>query len=153
VKDKFIMGMITGLLANIIRLGVDYAAFRFKFTQVVAWRWVATRFLQGEDIHKPVALLLGAVADLAVSWALGIAFILLISVTGADYLWLKGIGLALVTWVGLFGTILHQHVLTTLAMNPSDSVVTLVTHLAFGISLAFFTRKLWLRQLADPGKT
>ncbi|MGI6555138.1 MAG: hypothetical protein ACOX2P_07235 [Bacillota bacterium] len=79
-------------------------------------------------------------ADLTVTAALGIVFLLLIEFTGTDYLWIKGAGFGLAVWVVLFGTLLGQSVQAKLPQSSSGILVTLVAHIIFGIGLAFFTR-------------
>ncbi|HHX94287.1 MAG TPA: hypothetical protein GX691_00475 [Clostridia bacterium] len=140
LKDRVVTGALIGILADIVKLAVNYLAFLLNYTQVVFWQLAATRFLDRGDLFSPVAFVVGGVADLTVTAALGIVFLLLIEYTGTDYLWIKGAGFGLAVWVVLFGTLLGQSVQAKLPQSSSGILVTLVAHIIFGIGLAFFTR-------------
>ena len=141
LKDRLIVGALVGLLADAVKLAANYLAFLLGYTNVVFWQITAARFLNKGDLLKPVALLVGAVADLTVTSVLGVVFLYLIDKTGKNYLWIKGIGFGLAVWVGLFGTLLRQSIQGKLPQSSSGILVTIVAHIIFGLSLAFFT---WL---------
>lgn len=140
VKDLIIPGALIGIAADAIKLTVNYAAYLLNFTQVVFWQITATRFLDKKDLFKPVAYLIGGVADLITTSLLGIMFVYFIYYFGKRHLWLKGIGFGLFVWAGMFGTILGQSVQDKLPQSPSGIMVTIVAHLMFGLSLALLTR-------------
>lgn len=136
LKDKIFAGAVIGVLSSMVKLMVNYLGYLFGFTKVVFWQITASRFLEKDDIFTPAAYLIGAVADFTVAASLGIAFLYVLSFIGKENLWLRGIGLALATWVFLFGTLLGQ---TTLHQEPAGILVTLAAHFVFGIALALFT--------------
>ncbi|MEW6623851.1 MAG: hypothetical protein AB1420_12120 [Bacillota bacterium] len=142
IKDRIILGSIVGLLANVVKLTVNYLSFLLGFTPVVFWQLVATRFLQKQDLYKPSAYLIGAVADITVTMTLGVVFVYFIYIFGRKYLLIKSVGFALLVWVGLFGTLLGQSIEDKLPQQPQGIIVTIAAHFAFGIGLAAFTRLL-----------
>lgn len=144
IRDRIMAGVAVGLLADIIKLGLNFTGYLLNFTPVVFWQIAATRFLEKDQLGQPLAYLIGGVADATVSSLLGVAFLYFITYYGGKYLWIKGIGFGLVTWVGLFGTLLSQSVQTKLPQSGLGILVTLLAHLFFGLSLAFFTRLLGL---------
>lgn len=146
LKDYVTPGIIVGLLADLVKLAVNYILFQLKMTKVVFWQITATRFLDKEDLFKPVAYFIGAVADLTISAALGIIFVYLIYILGTKNLYIKGIGFGLIVWVLVFGTLLSQTVREKLPQEPSGIVVTIFAHFFFGLALAFFTRLLYSRK-------
>jgi len=139
-RDRIIAGAAIGILADLVKLAFNYLAFSFGFTNVVFWQIAATRFLQKGDLFGPMALLVGGVADLTTTAILGVVFLYIIDYFGTEYLWLKGAGFGMAVWVGLFGTVLGQSVQGKIPQEPSGIIVTIVAHLIFGLSLAFFTR-------------
>ncbi|MDX9871096.1 MAG: hypothetical protein RBT41_01600 [Clostridia bacterium] len=141
VKDLIIPGIIVGLLSDAVKLAVNYILFQFKLAKVVFWQITATRFLDKEDLSKPIAYFIGAVADLTISSALGILFVYLIYILGYKNIFIKGVGFGLMVWVLIFGTLLSQAVQDKLPQEPSGIVVTIIAHLFFGLALAFF---MWL---------
>lgn len=143
IKDKVITGAIIGILADLVKLASNYIMYLVGLTPTVFWRITATRFLEKEDIYKPIALLIGGTADIIISSILGIVFVYFLYYTGKDYLWLKGVGFGLAVWVNLFGTLLGASVMTKIPQKPSSIIVTIIAHLIFGFALAFFAQKLY----------
>ncbi len=142
MKDKVMAGLTVGLLADSVKLIFNYACFSFGFTKTVFWQIAATRFLNRDDLFKPIAYLIGAIVDLTTTAVLGVLFIFLLRLTGRAYLWIKGAGFGLVVWVGLFGTVLSQATATKLPSEPATILVAAIAHLIFGLSLALFTKLL-----------
>ncbi len=142
MKDKVMAGLTVGLLADSIKLVFNYACFYFGFTKTVFWQIAATRFLNRQDLFKPIAYLIGAIVDLTTTAALGVLFIYLLRLSGRDYLWFKGAGFGLIVWTGLFGTVLSQATEAKLPSEPTTILVAAVAHLLFGLALALFTKLL-----------
>ncbi len=142
MQDKVIFGSLVGLLADAVKLLTNYLGYLLNLSEVVFWQIIATRFLGKADLHRPVAYLIGGLADLVVAATLGIAFIYLLSFTGWRFVYLKGSGFGLLVWVILFGTLLNQTAQNVLILKPPAIVVTAVAHLVYGIALAFFTVRL-----------
>lgn len=142
IKDKIIIGAVIGILADVVKLLVNYSLFSLGLTKVVFWQVVATRFMQKEYLHNKLAFLVGGVADITVTSILGIVFVYIIYFFGSKNLWTKGVGFGLMAWVGLFGTLLGQTVEEKLPQEPTGVVVTLIAHIVFGLALAFFTKLL-----------
>ncbi len=140
VKDKFVVGTLIGICANVIKLLTNLLGYLMGYTDHLFWQLVATHFLQENDLSKPAALVIGGVADLTITAALGVAFLYFVEYTGRKYLWFKGLGFGLAVWVILFGTHLGRSVQELLPQDAMGIVVTLIAHMVFGLSLAFFTR-------------
>ncbi len=143
IQDKVLAGVLIGLFADVVKLIINYLFYLFNFTNVVFWQITAARFLDRNDLFKPAAYFIGAIADLTVTVTLGIVFVYVIYFTGKNYLWMKGVGFGLVVWVGLFGTLLGQAVQAKLPQAPSGIMVTIAAHLVFGLGLAGFARMLY----------
>jgi len=142
LKDKIMLGAIIGVLADVVKLVSNYAMYKLGWASVVFWQIVASRFLEKNDLLKPAALLVGAIADLTVSAVLGIVFVLFISLFGSKYLIFKGIGYGMFIWVGILGTLLGQSVAGKLPQTLFSIIVTMIAHLFFGLSIAIFTKLL-----------
>ncbi len=153
IKDIVVPGVLLGLLADTVKLAVNYVFYLLGFTSVVFWQITAARFLDKEELTTPWAYLIGGVADITVSAGLGIVFIYIIHLLGNRALSIKGIGFGLAVWVGLFGTLLGQSVQGKIPHNAPAIMVTMVAHFFFGLALAFFTHLLgYSRQIAAENK-
>ncbi|MBA2133932.1 hypothetical protein [Capillibacterium thermochitinicola] len=147
MRDKVVYGMTVGLLADVVKLLVNYLGYLFNFTDQVFWQIVASRFLEKHLLQRPVAYVVGGIADLAVASFLGVAFVYLLTFTGWRFIYLKGCGFAILVWVFLFGTLLSQSIHGFLP--PAALLLTAVAHFVFGLGLAFFTVRLRKIRLHD----
>lgn len=147
LKDKVIKGAIIGLLADAIKLSVNYIFFRLNYTQNIFWQLVATRFVDKNHLSSSLSYVIGGTADAIVSATLGVVFLYSLKFIGNDYLWVKGMGFGLVIWVSLFGTLLGQSVQDKLPQEPLAIIVTITAHLFFGLSLALFTKILTKKKI------
>lgn len=147
IRDYIVTGALIGIAADGVKLTVNYIAYLMNFTSVVFWQIVAARFLDKKDLYKPIAYLIGGIADLTVTALLGVIFVYFIHYFGKRYLIIKGIGFGLVVWVGVFGTLVGTTVQQKLPQSPSGIIVTIVAHLFFGLALAVFTGRLNMAKL------
>lgn len=148
IKDFVTQGALVGIAADILKLTVNYIAHILNFSPAVFWQLTATRFLEKKDLYKPMAYLIGGIADLTFSALLGVIFVYFIYYFGVKHLLIKGIGFGLAVWVVVFGTLLGQSVQTKLPQNPVAILVTIIAHIFFGMTLALVTGRL-LKQ-ANP---
>ena len=87
VRDSPILtGVLIGVLADAVKLGVNYLGYILGFTDVLFWQIVATNILPEQYLFTPSALVIGAIADLTVTAFLGVLFLYLIKLTGLDFL-------------------------------------------------------------------
>ncbi|HHW10916.1 MAG TPA: hypothetical protein GXX29_13195 [Firmicutes bacterium] len=138
-QDIVITGAIIGILADVVKLGVNYIMYLAGFTKVVFWQLVATRFLAKQYLFNPAAYFVGAVADITITASLGILFYIFIRLMGKRHLWIKAIGFAMFIWTVLFGTLLDQSIAEKLPQTASAVIVTIVAHFCYGLGLWFFT--------------
>ncbi len=147
IRDYILPGALVGIAADMVKLTVNYTAYLLNFTNVVFWQITATRFLEKKYLYKPIAYVIGGIADVITTAMLGVIFVYFIYYFGNRYLLIKGIGFGLVVWVGIFGTLLGATVQEKLPQTPSGIMVTIVAHLVFGLALAVFTGRINMTHL------
>lgn len=141
LKDKIMLGSIIGILANTVKLTANYILYSLDWTNMVFWQLVAARFLNKNDLSKPMAFVIGGTADIVVSAVLGVSFVLFIYIFGREFLAIKGIGYGLFIWAVLFGTLLGQSVESNIP--PLGIMATLIAHFIYGLALGLFTLLLY----------
>lgn len=140
IKDKILIGALIGLLADVLKLITNYILYLLGYTKVVFWQIVATLFLHKEYLYDTSAYFIGGVADIIFTSLLGVIFVHVIYLWGSKYLWIKGLAYGLVVWVGAFGLFISRIAEEKLPQSPNGVVVTIIAHIVFGLSLAYFTR-------------
>jgi len=149
LKDKIMLGALIGIFSATFKLISIYAMYMLGWSNIVFWQIVAARFLEKNDLSKPAALFIGAVADLTISAVLGVIFVYFIYFFGRKYMFIKGIGFGLLIWATLLGTLLGQSVEGKLPQTPSGIIVTIIAHFIFGLSMAVFTKLLFKEDAAS----
>ncbi|NLK00055.1 MAG: hypothetical protein GX318_02305 [Clostridia bacterium] len=103
IKDGLILGMITGVIANLgkgMLMGTlkkrGYAGRSFTDT-------AAAFFLHGRDIKTPLGQLVGTIADYSIALLLGISHTCFLRRTGKKNWLPKGVASGSITWVVLYG--------------------------------------------------
>lgn len=139
LKDKIMLGAIIGILADSVKLIANYIMYSLDWTTMVFWQIVAARFLGEGDLSKPLALVIGGAADVVVSAALGVSFVLFIFFFGRKFLVIKSLGYGLLIWAILFGAFLSQTLDNEIHTTPLGIIVTLIAHSVFGLALGLFT--------------
>ena len=67
LKDRVVIGLAVGILADAVKLAFNYLCFKLNFTDAVFWQIVAGTVLSRADIFSPLGLLVGALADIVVT--------------------------------------------------------------------------------------
>ena len=142
LKDRIIIGIIIGILADVVKLSFNYLSFALNYTPVVFWQIVAATGLAREDVFTPIGIFIGGITDVIVAMFLGVIFIYFIYLTGKENLWIKGIGFGMLVWVIFFVVVEGQLVQEKIPPEPPGILVTIVAHFLFGLSLAAFTKLL-----------
>jgi len=143
LKDKIMVGALIGIFSDAVKLTSNYIMYKLGWTSVVFWQIVAARFLTKDDLSKPSALFIGAVADITVSAILGIGFVYFVYLFGRKFLFIKGIGYGLLIWVVLLGSLLSQTIGGKITPTPPGIIVTMIAHFIFGLSMTIFTKLLF----------
>lgn len=132
------VGVSIGILANVIRLLLDYILYYFGIARVLFWQIAALQFLPQEHIQEPLAMFIGAVADMTVAASLGVVFCYFLDYFGRKYTYLKGGCFGLLTWVLVFGIFIWINRENLIVFRPSCVLAIMISHLAFGLALTFF---------------
>ena len=91
VKDRYSLGIISGIVGNIIRNIFNYIGYLLNINKYMPHHIAAGTFLARTDIYSVSGLIIGITADYGVAIFFAITVIYLIYYTGNDYIWIKGI--------------------------------------------------------------
>lgn len=143
MKDRITLGALAGLGAVLTRDVYGLLARAVGFTKFLTWNVAADLFIHGQDIFRPLGIVLGFVADLTLGAIIGALFVYLLKLSGHRNPMIKGLGFGLGAWLLLFGIMVR-----ILPDSPKvfDDVLSnlnsFVGHAVFGLSLGYYADRL-----------
>ncbi|HOB86413.1 MAG TPA: hypothetical protein PKO38_01830 [Bacillota bacterium] len=132
IKDRFLLGIISGLGGNLVKIAVERAAvYLFDYSDTGAKK-AAGIFLKKKDADTLPGRILGNVADNLIASFLGITCIYWLTLMGKDYYLLKGAVLGAAEWTTLYGVTSKLGATHIYPSSPKNSLISFISHLAFG---------------------
>ncbi|NLX90178.1 MAG: hypothetical protein GXZ07_01055 [Firmicutes bacterium] len=145
IKDPLVLGAIAGAIANLAKLlGNEFGMKTLKISQASYPEMAAGLFMTKKERRKPVALVVGTLADLTIGGIMGVPLVYILRYTGRDFAPIKGIGYGLFAWVLLYGA-LGRFLGTKSSIFPLSSTTSLsayINHSIYGAIAAVLTAKL-----------
>lgn len=146
IKDRLLLGAISGLGANIVKLGIMRLARQLKLAEFDGIETAAGVLLPPHKISVPKGKLIGFVGDATIAAMLGTATTYVLSITGKDNYLLKGASSGMLMWTTLYGALNGIGISKLGPASPKTVLSQFIAHTAFGaVSATLATR------LGDPG--
>lgn len=142
IKDRILLGMISGIIASIPGQLLNIFEHKQKITDVPYSQAASRLFLN----KKKSETLLGQILSMVVNFIVagitgGIATTYILSITGKDKAIIKSIGLWTGLWVFINGA-LSKSVLKIKTQKPFVPFLSLVDHILMGIINGFIVTRL-----------
>jgi len=135
VKDRFVLGLISGLAGNVLKMVVDEVSLRNKISQrsfraTAAGVYVAKK----KQADAPLGQLLGGLFDFGFASLGGVATVYFLSKTGRDHLMIKGAASGLI--IGSITTSLLSGLPTNKVKpkDPASNLSCMVSHVVYGLA-------------------
>jgi hypothetical protein len=141
-EDPVITGAIAGIAANIAKDLVNLITNLLHWTIYYYWPMAASIFVPQEQSGKFGALVLGFLADFIIGGAFGVTLYYMIAFTGKRHFILKGLGLAWLLWIALFGMLVNVHFVRITPTDIGSNLSAFLSHSALGSVAA-----LWLKRM------
>lgn len=133
ITDRFLLGIISGLGGNLAKTAVE-AGFKPLGFKQTARKKASGIFLQKSEIDKPMGKAVGLIADNLVAAGLGISCVYWLTLMGKDNYILKGAGLGAMEWGAIYGIMSKMGATSIYPSPPLDSLVSFLSHVAFGVT-------------------
>ncbi|UMZ72619.1 hypothetical protein [Natranaerofaba carboxydovora] len=146
IKDRLIAGALSGIAANVVKIGIEHASKTFGYTEETGMDKAAGFFLSPSKVMTPKGKLIGFIGDTTIAGALGVFASYLMTITGKDYYALKGLTIGNMSWSTMYGVMASLGSTTTKSDEPNTYLTSLISHTAFGITKAYI-----LVNIADSG--
>lgn len=141
IKDKYFLGVIASILANIPINILDYIFYTLDINQYHMWQIAASAYFRIQDVNTVPALIVGAISDYSTAIIMGVAIVYLLSITGTDYFWAKGLSLGLTGWLFAFGIILRMKIGRIDPIDAGTNLFHVAEHMLLGILIAWIVTK------------
>ncbi len=143
IKDRIILGAISGMIAGAIGGGLNAIWYRAGLTDLRFNQPAASLFLTHKEAKKNT---LGgkAIAFLANNTMLGtsgIIVVYLLTFTGRDYAIIKGIGVSMMQWIGVWGFFSKLRI-TVKSYKPLTHLIGCADHMVYGAIMGFLVSRL-----------
>jgi len=150
IKDRFLLGIISGFGGNIAKMAVEGFFNKMGFSSGSGRKTAAGIFLKNSDINTPHGKAVGVIADNMIAAGLGVTCTYWLTLMGKDYYLVKGAGLGAAEWTSLYGVLSKLGASSIFPVKPKDAVAAYVSHLAFGAVKISIARHLGDERLFKP---
>jgi len=152
IKDRFLLGIISGLCGNIAKRAVENFFNNIGFSQSNGRKTAAGIFLKKSDINTPYGKAVGQLADHMIAAGLGVSCIYWLTLMGKDHYLIKGGMLGAAEWTALYGALSKLGATVIFPVPPKDAIATFISHVAFGTTKAYVATKLGDERLFQVDK-
>lgn len=135
MRDTVVLGAIAGGIGYVVMLAINLVLFVTGVAGLSILHQAARGVLPpGSPLGTAPALGLGLLVTLLLAVLLGVLAVYIVSVTGRDYAWFKGLVYGAAIWVLLYG-LLGPLFIPVQVLRPDlpTSLSVLVGHLAYGL--------------------
>lgn len=101
LKDRILAGTMAGMTASFLKTIPNIILWRMGVVEHMYLFIASSALISPEDVTKVWGLILGVVVDIITGGTLGLLMIYLLTFTGRDYWWYKGLIVGNIVW--LFG--------------------------------------------------
>ncbi|ADL13053.1 hypothetical protein [Acetohalobium arabaticum] len=149
IKDKYFSGIMTGILINIPINILDYIFYLLNINQYHMWQIAASAYFRIQDVDTVPALIVGAISDYSTAILLAITIVYLLSITGTDYFWAKGLSVGGIWWLFAFGVMLRIKIGRIDPIDAGTNLYHVSEHMLFGVLVAWIITKYGQEALAE----
>ena len=142
--DPFLLWVVAGVVGVIARDGYAFLANLIGLATHRIYNLSADLFVHNQEVFSVLGYVLGFLADFVVGAMVGILTGLLLEWRGLKDFLLKGMGVALLIWLFLYGMLFHNLPVTA-GLAPKDALSNIsgfISHALFGITTAWVYVKL-----------
>ena len=150
IKDRITLGIVAGILANVVKQGLSYLFKELKITNITAPDKASAMFIPKKKTKKLLGSTLGVVADFCIACKLGILLVYIFSATGRDNHLLKGWSLGSSAWTLIYGFLSRLGGTGFSIVRPRDSLSNFFIQAVFGLAAAEFIVRLGDEKLFKP---
>ncbi len=136
MRDRMMLGMTAGLLANVPKVMVGHAAKARRLASTTHREIAAGMFMDSTMVNMPAGMMLGCVVDFALASLYGVLAAFALERVGRDYWPVKGAMLGYSLWTFGIGVMSRLGATKVYPLSPQTNWVLLGNHLLWGMLTA-----------------
>jgi uncharacterized membrane protein YagU involved in acid resistance len=142
LKDRVILGGISGALGVLIRDMWSYFAKEIGLAKFYVWQRSADLFIDGKELRSFFGNLVGVLADTIFGALLGITFVYFLKWTNHKNIVIKGWGFGIAAWLFLFAMLVGSlpGTQTTIPKDALSNFSAFIGHSIWGISTGLLAK-------------
>ena len=141
IKDRIMLGVITGVIASLPGKIINNIEYRKGLTEQTYQKAASSLFVKDNQLDTLPGKIIGAVANQVLTVTAGIGTTYLLSLTGRDHAVVKGIGIGMLYWMFLEGLPSNLG-LTISHKKPMTPLLSILDHIVFGATCGFVASNL-----------
>lgn len=147
LKDRIILGGISGALGVLIRDLWSYFAREIGLAKFYVWQRSADLFINGPELQSFLGNMVGFLADAIFGALLGVIFVYFLKGTTHKNILIKGWGFGIAAWLFLFAMLVGNlpGTQTTMPKDALSSFSAFIGHSIWGIITGLSAKKLLKR--------
>jgi hypothetical protein len=146
IKDKLVLGPLAGIIADIIQDLFQFGLEKLNLIKFSLDNIAGSMFIRVSNTSIVTGYwgnIVGTLAGIALSIILGITFVYLIKLSGFRFVISKGLLYGLILWFLIYGGIRAAlHISYLQDYDPFHTLIQLLVHLLFGLSIGIVVAKL-----------
>lgn len=145
IKDRFVAGIVAGLLSNLVKQTIEWTAAALDISQETGSEKAAGFFLPQRQIKTRMGRAIGIAADHCIAAELGVIAVYLMTFTGKDHAIIKGTAIGNASWNAAYGVLARLGASSSTWRDPKTTIVSWAAHTAFGITNGYL-----IPRICDP---
>jgi hypothetical protein len=150
IKDRILLGLISGLIGNIPKSLINEILFRKGTESKRYGNIVSGLFLSNLETQRKSGVIFGTVGDFVIASILGVPLVYLLSYTGKDKSWLKGILVAILGFGTFRGIMSKMGNFLSYPKDTQTNALMSMSSFLWGITTALTALKLGDEGLFKP---
>jgi len=146
IKDRLLLGAVTGLGGNIAKMLIIKTARKLNWAEFDGAEKAAGMLVPAYKTTQPLGRVVGIFADNVIAGILGVTTVYMLSITGKDKATTKGALAGQAMWCALYGVLTTMGATVVHPPAPKTVLTEFAGHTAFGAVAATLAAK-----LGDPG--
>lgn len=141
IKDRIVLGAAAGLIAG--QFGKIVMGQIHKKSHDYRFRAAASLFLPHQEVKASTieSRIISTIVNNVVSGVSGVIISYVYSFTGKDFALLKGAGIGVLQWIGMYGLLSKLRV-TIKSNDPVVHIISSIDHTVFGVLTGWLITKL-----------